>query len=437
MGNVLIVEDSDDLLFTLSNTVRKEGYGVLSASTGADALAILSSQIVDLVFLDIGLPDFDGINLISLLKEKNDEIEIVMLTGKNDATTAIQALKAGAVDYILKPFELIKFKKILHRIMSGRLAARKELIASSEEETYSILGASQSIQSLRAEIKTAATVKAPVLVTGETGTGKELVARSIHAQSQDSQGIFVKVDCGALAANVIESELFGHEKGAFTDASQKKKGLVEMADSGTLFLDEIGNLPLSLQPVLLRMIEESTFRRVGGLRDIHVNVRIVAATNINIQEEIAQGNFREDLFYRLNVVQIKIPPLREREDDVLLLAEFFLRYFSREMKKNIKGLTADAEEALLNCSWQGNIRELKNCLERAVIYCHDEWLSPASMSFETNTPPRNQGNDIELMTLKEMEKIYIEKVLRSTGNNKSRAAKILNISRTTLRDKVR
>ncbi len=436
MGNVLIVEDSDDLLFTLSNTVRKEGYGVLTASTGAEAIKILSNQIVDLVFLDIGLPDFDGISLIGHLKEKNNDVEIVMLTGKNDATTAVQALKAGAVDYMLKPFELIKFKKNLHRIMSGRLAAMKEMIASSEKGKHLILGSSKSVQSLRAEIATAAAVKAPVLVIGETGTGKELVARSIHAQSKDNKGIFVKVDCGTLSASVIESELFGHDKGAFTDAGQEKKGLVEMADGGTLFLDEIGNLPLALQPVLLRMIEESTFRRVGGLRDIHVNVRIIAATNINIMEEISRGTFREDLFYRLNVMNIDIPPLRERGDDVLLLAEYFLRYFSREMKKNIKGMTAEAETALQQCSWQGNIRELKNCMERAVIYCHDKWLSPSAMSIQSEISCKDD-NDEELVSLKEMEKRYIEKVLKTTGNNKSMAARILNISRTTLRDKIR
>lgn len=436
MGNVLIVEDSEDLLFTLSNTVRKEGYGVLGASNGNEALQILGSQIVDLVFLDIGLPDYDGIDLIELLKEKNSDVEVVMLTGKNDARSAVNALKAGAVDYMLKPFELIEFKKILHRIMSGRLASRKELLASSEQAKYTILGTSPAIQLLRGEIKTAAEVKAPVLIIGETGTGKELVARSIHAQGPGNKGVFVKVDCGTLSANVIESELFGHEKGAFTDAAQEKKGLVEVADGGTLFLDEIGNLPLALQPVLLRMLEESTFRRVGGLRDIHVNVRIIAATNISIQEEIAKGNFREDLFYRLNVMRINIPPLRQRGDDVLLLAESFLRRFSREMKKNIKGFTPEVENALLRCKWQGNIRELKNCMERAVIYCQDDWLGPSSISLESRVSAKTSADD-EFVSLREMEKRYIEKVLESTGNNKSLASRILDISRTTLRDKLR
>jgi len=436
MAHVLIVEDSDDLLFSLSNTVRKEGYSVYSAPTGAEALAILNNSIVDLVFLDIGLPDIDGIELISRIREIGADIEIVMLTGKNDAKTAVHALKAGAVDYILKPFDLIEFKQILHRIMRGRLALKKELVEPKEASITSIIGVSTAAQRLRKEIETAAAVKAPVLISGETGTGKELVARALHSLIKESKRrIFVKVDCGALAANVIESELFGHEKGAFTDANREKKGLAEMANGGTLFLDEIGNLPLSLQPVLLRMIEEKTFRRVGGLRDIKIDVRVIAATNINIEKEIAEGRFREDLYYRLNVIEIAIPPLRERDDDVLLIAEFFLRMFSRDMKKNIKGFTPEAEKNLLDNRWPGNIRELKNCIERGVIYCTSEWLAPQHMSLEDHVMRRTPDNST-FVTLKEMEKEYIRKVLESTGNNKSEAARILDISRTTLRDKL-
>ena len=435
MANVLIVEDSDDLLFSLSRTVTKEGYSVLSASSAADALKIMNQELIDLVFLDIGLPDMDGISLIGKLKSLSPDIDIVMLTGRNDARTAVQALKAGAVDYILKPFELIEFKKILHGSMRNRTADKKALLEKGKDPMEYIVGESKAIAMLRNDIITAGSVNAPVLVTGETGTGKELVARAIHELSKGTGGIFVKLDCGALAANVIESELFGYEKGAFTDAVKLKKGLVEMANGGTLFLDEIGNLPLNLQPVLLRLIEESTFRRVGGLRDINVKVRIIAATNVHMEEEIASGQFREDLYYRLNVINIKMPPLRERGDDLLFLARYFLVHFNGEMKRGIKGFTPESEKLLLLHNWPGNIRELKNCIERAVIYCRDEWLAPFHLSVPRPSSSSSQEL-LPLLTLKDMELKYICNVLQRVDNNKSKAARILNISRNTLKKKL-
>ncbi|MDH3347667.1 MAG: sigma-54 dependent transcriptional regulator [Desulfobulbaceae bacterium] len=435
MANVLIVEDSDDLLFSLTRTVTKEGYSVLSASSAINALKIINKELIDLVFLDIGLPDRDGLSLIGELKSQCPDIDIVMLTGRNDARSAVQALKAGAVDYILKPFELIEFKKILHGCMRNRTADKKALLEKGKDPMEYIVGESKAIAMLRNDILTAGSVNAPVLVTGETGTGKELVAKAIHQLSKGAGGIFVKLDCGALAANVIESELFGYEKGAFTDAVKQKKGLVEMANGGTLFLDEIGNLPLSLQPVLLRLIEESTFRRVGGLRDINVKLRIIAATNVHLEEEVASGQFREDLYYRLNVINIKIPPLCERGDDLLFLARYFLVYFNGEMKRGIKGFTPESEKLLLLHNWPGNIRELKNCIERAVIYCRDEWLAPVHLSVPRPSTSSSQEL-LPLLTLKDMELKYISNVLQRVGNNKSKAARILNISRNTLKKKL-
>ena len=420
MANVLIVEDSDDLLFSLSKTVTKEGYSVLSATTAREALEILNHEIIDLVFLDIGLPDMDGITLIGEVKSLCGDVDIVMLTWRNDARSAVQALKSGAVDYILKTFELIEFKKILHGTMRNRTAAKKALLEKGQDPMEYIIGESKGITLLRNDIMTAASVKAPVLVTGETGTGKELVARAIHGSYKGGGTIFVKLDCGTISANVIESELFGHEKGAFTDAQQRKKGLVEMADDGVLFLDEIGNLPASLQPVLLRLIEESTFRRVGGLRDIKVSVRIIAATNNHMETEIAEGRFRADLYYRLNVINITIPPLRERGDDLLFLARYFLGRFNGEMKRGIKGFTPESEALLLSHHWPGNIRELKNCIERAVIYCRDEWLAPTQLSVpRPSVPFSSQASP--LLSLKDMEKQYIRKVLLQVDNNKKLA----------------
>jgi len=436
MGKVLIVEDSQDLLLVLREVVEREGCMVFTAETGADALAVARKQVLDLVFLDIGLPDINGIELIGLLHQQIPEVEVVMLTAVNDARTAVEALKSGASDYILKPFELLEFRKLLNRLLAARLSARQLQIDSREKgRGGKLLGQSPVMVGLRQNIATAAAVKAPVLICGETGTGKELVARDLHGKT--GGGVFVKVDCGTLSANIIESELFGYEKGAFTDARETRKGLVEIADGGILFLDEIGNLPLSMQPKLLRLIEESTFRRVGGVNDIQVNVRIVAATNINIEEEIRQGRFREDLFYRLNVITLSPPPLRERREDILLLADHYLRFFAEEMNKKIRGFTPETEEALMLYSFPGNVRELKNLIERAVIYCQGERLTLTGLGGGGGTYEVHKVQQCtELSSLKDIERCHIQQVLAATSQNKSQAAKILGISRATLRDKL-
>lgn len=436
MGKVLVVEDSSDLLLVLRDVVAREGYVVFTAETGAEALAVARNQVLDLVFLDIGLPDINGIELISLLQLQTPEVEVVMLTAVNDARTAVDALKSGASDYILKPFDLVEFRKLLNRLMAARLSSRQLQIDSREKgRGVELLGQSPVMVALRQHIATAAVVKAPVLICGETGTGKELVARALHGKS--GSGIFVKVDCGTLSTGIIESELFGYEKGAFTDARETRKGLVEIADGGILFLDEIGNLPMPLQPKLLRLIEESTFRRVGGVNDIQVNVRIVAATNVNIEEEIRQGRFREDLFYRLNVITLTPPALRQRRDDILLLADHYLRFYAGEMNKRILGFTPETEEALVAYDFPGNVRELKNLIERAVIYSQGERLTLVGLHGRPATT-ENSGTQLatELMSLKEIELRHIQQVLTATSQNKSHAARILGISRATLREKL-
>jgi DNA-binding NtrC family response regulator len=436
MGNVLIIDDCDDIRFSLENIVTREGYAVTGVGLGAQGLALLEDSIVDLVFLDIGLPDYDGTELIRAIRARSPDADIVMLTGNNDAQSAVKSLKAGAVDYLLKPFELIEFKNILHRIMQSRIAGRQALLQGQNAGLDQIIGTSRQIMKLKEEIRTAAGVTAPVLITGETGTGKELVARSIHALQPDRQKkIFVKVDCGTLSSSIIESELFGHEQGAFTDARRQKKGLVELADGGILFLDELGNLPLAMQPRLLRLIEESTFRRVGGLRDIRVNVRIIAATNARLEEAVQRGEFREDIFYRLNVIHLAVPPLRERGGDVLLLADYFRRQMNRELKKQIRGFAPDMEKRFLQHGWPGNIRELKNCIERQAIYCRGEVITsndPQPRDKAAVIPRQNGG----LGTLAQMQQQHIKKVLESTNGNKSLAARILGISRNTLKKRM-
>jgi len=433
MGSILIVDDNEDLSFSLAEVVRKEGYSAETAATGKEAVELLSCSVIDLIFLDIGLPDIDGIELISRLTDISTDIGIIMLTGINDAKTAVDALKAGALDYIVKPFDLLEFKSALHRLMQSRLMEKQALI-EGQGEAESIICSCEPMRLVKTAIATAAEVDSPVLITGETGTGKEIVARAIHNGRKRTKGLFVKVDCGTLSTNLIESELFGYDKGAFTDARSNKKGLVEVANGGTLFLDEIGNLPVSLQPKLLRLIEESTFRKVGGLKDIKVTVRIVAATNSEIEREIENGSFREDLYYRLNVIPVNLPPLRERGNDILLLADFFLHRLNAEMKKSVKGFTDGANKALLSHDWPGNIRELRNLIEREIIFNQNSWLSLKELSSKTADQPAKQVGF--LLSLKEVEMRHIRHVMDQVHGNKSQAAKILGISRTTLRSKL-
>ncbi len=433
MGAVLIVDDQEDMRFSLSKIVKKGGYSVTTAANGKDALAMLKSSVVDLIFLDIGLPDANGIELIGAIHQITDDIDIVMLTGINEAKTAIEALRAGAIDYIVKPFDILEFRTILDRILRARLMGKKAQLECHATGVNSIIGDSPQMMRIKETIHMAAEVGSPVLVTGETGTGKELVARAIHESRSGMQGVFVKVDCGTLSSNLIESELFGYEKGAFTDARNEKKGLVEIANGGTLFLDEIGNLPIELQPKLLRLIEEATFRRVGSVKDIKVTIRIVAATNGEITKQIDNGTFREDLFYRLNVIPMKLPPLRKRGQDILQLAYYFLHELQKELKKEIHGFTPEAGEKMLAHDWQGNIRELRNTIERELLFCKSGWITMAHLSDENGG---TGGKKEILCSLREMELRYIKKVLNATNNNKSKAARILGISRTTLRDKL-
>jgi len=433
MGAVLIVDDVEDLRYSLSNTVRREGYSVSVAATGQEALEILRSSVVELVFLDIGLPDGSGIDLIPKISMLSPGVDIIMLSGLNDAKSAVQSLREGAVDYIVKPFDLIEFKSVLHRIMRSRLLGKQAQLADVGTSVDAIIGDCELMHAVKETIRMAGEVESPVLITGETGTGKELAARAIHDSSPGNKGVFVKVDCGTLSANLVESELFGHDRGAFTDAFADKKGLVEVANDGTLFLDEIGNLPIALQPKLLRLIEESIFRKVGGIKDIRVKVRIIAATNSDIDREIDAGKFRGDLYYRLNVIPLQLPPLRDRGDDILLLANAFIHTLGSDLKKEIRGIAPSAVEAMLSYDWPGNIRELRNLIEREIIFCKNGWLNPSGLR---STPTTGGLQSDELVTLRENERRYIKQVLNYTNNNKSKAARILDISRTTLREKL-
>lgn len=433
MSSVLIVDDQEDLRYSLAKVVKKQGYSVTTAATGQEAIAVLESTVIDLIFLDIGLPDVDGIQLIPTIRQTSGDVEIVILTGLNDAKTAVDALRAGALDYIVKPFDLLEFQSLLNRILQAGISRKKINLGPPAIGLHTIIGESPPMLKVKDSITTAAEVKSAVLISGETGTGKELVARAIHESSSGPNGVFVKIDCGTLSTTLIESELFGHERGAFTDATQDKKGLVEVAAGGTLFLDEIGNLPMDLQPKLLRLIEESTFRRVGGIKDIHVNIRIIAASNADLIDNIAGSKFREDLYYRLNVIPIPLPSLRDRGDDIILLAENFLQQFAAELKRPVRGFTRDAIARLQQHGWAGNIRELRNAVEREVIFNKTLWMNMANLAGDQI---KKESDTSPLVSLKEMERRHIKGVLSRVDNNKSKAARILKISRTTLRDKL-
>lgn len=433
MATILIIDDQEEMRFSLARVVKKRGYSVMTAAEGTQGLEFIESTVVDLVFLDIGLPDINGMELIPKIRELDPEIDIIMLTGDNDARRAVQALRAGAIDYIVKPFDLLEFTSILDRSVKARYMARQARLAKMQEgEGSKLIGESRSMLRVKEGIGMASEVDSAVLITGETGTGKELVARTIHQSRKGEQSVFVKVDCGTLSSNLIESELFGHEKGAFTDARSDKKGLVEVANGGTLFLDEIGNMPLELQPKLLRLIEESTFRRVGGLSDIRVDIRIIAATNADLVQQIEAGEFRQDLFYRLNIIPLPLPPLRHRGNDILLLAHSFLTMLTKELKKDVRGFSDLACEKMIAYDWPGNIRELRNLIEREVIFNRDGLISMDSLPSARTTTKK----PARLSSLREVERQHIRRVLDSCGGNKSRAARILGITRTTLRDKL-
>ena len=434
MGKVLIIEDNEDLLFALEKTIEKEGYAVRTAKTGENASRILDEEIIDIIFLDIGLPDINGIDLIPIFKLKDPDTDIIMLTGRDDVASAVSSIKAGAMDYITKPFEIEEIKIILKRTMQTKLALRRlRSIEDKEQHLENIISTSKLMKRLKGDIKKVADAPSSVLITGETGVGKELVASAIHELSRRARGAFIKVDCGAIPEHVFETEFFGHERGAFTDAREMKKGLIEISDGGTLFLDEVGNLPYNLQPKFLRVLEESTFRRIGGIKDIKADLRVIAATNKSLENDVRERKFRDDLFYRLSVICLDVPPLRERREDIPVLATFFLQKFSGEIKKPVRGITKEAMELMTAYHWPGNIRELKNTIERAIIFLSDEWITPSLIHLDRSGTTAECN---ELLPLQEYEKKYIEKVLNSVKGNRSAAARLLNITRTTLRAKL-
>ncbi len=446
-ANILIVEDNEDFALTIADVLRKKDYEVKTVFTGEDAIAFTRNNLVDLVLLDIRLPGMDGLQVIRELKDRDPDIVVIMMTAFADIEPAIEAMKMGAFDYLVKPFDIEELRLVVDKALETqklrREVARLRWQHREEMPDSELFGSSPKIQQVKELIRIVSeTPRTSVLIQGESGTGKELVANAIHYSSQRKNGPLIKINCSAIPENLLESELFGHEKGAFTDARTTKKGLFELAHTGTLFLDEISSLKPALQPKLLRILETQSFRRVGGTNDIKVDVRIIAATNQDLEECVREGTFREDLYYRLKVLVIDLPPLRERREDIIPLAKLFIDQNNREFNRSILGLTPEAEKVLLHYHWPGNVRELKNVIERAVILCRNSLIDtkhlPQELNRASKRAPVKVGEALTSdMSLAEMEKRHILFVLRANNNNKSQTARVLGISRSTLREKLR
>jgi DNA-binding NtrC family response regulator len=442
---ILIVEDNEDLTFSLLKVLKKEGYKVFAANTGEEGVEIFRKELIDIVLLDLKLPKMGGIDVLMKMKESDPDVLILMMTALTDAKPAIEAMKKGAYDYLMKPFELDELKLVVKKALeTHKLKREVARLKRGHESRYPndvLYGESKTMNDIRNLISIVSeTPRTSVLIQGESGTGKELVANAIHYSSSRMDQPFIKINCSAIPDNLLESELFGHEKGAFTDAKVMKKGLFELANGGTIFLDEISSMKFSLQPKILRVIESQMFKRIGGVTDIKIDIRVIAATNTNLAELVKNQEFRDDLYYRLKVMEIVIPSLRERSDDILLLAKLFLEEYNKEFNRNVQKLQSKTEELLLSYPWPGNVRELKNVIERGVILCRENVLTADHLPIEL----RQGGDPIQApkaslgrVSLQEMEKHHILEVLNSVNGNKSQAARILDISRSTLREKLK
>jgi len=446
---VLVVDDEKTLRFTLAEALRDEGYLTHEAAGGSEAFAALRGQNVDVVLLDMRLKESgeDGIVLLKRIKKDFPEVEVVMMTAYGKFEHAVEATKAGCFSFVGKPFQLDHIKLVVKgALQSASLRREVEILRRGTVgrfPTDQMIGASPGWRRVLETVDKVAKSRATVLLHGETGTGKEVVAWAIHRRSAVANGPFVALNCSAVPENLLESQLFGHEKGAFTDAKFRKKGDFELAHQGTLFLDEIGDMAHGLQAKLLRVLETGGFRRLGGTGDISVDVRVVAATHRELKREVAEGRFREDLYYRLAVVPVPIPPLRERREDILPLARFFLDHLNREMGRAVRGFSSEAESALGEYRWPGNVRELRNVVERAVLLSSGDTLESSSLPIEVLIPsePTSRGGapsaGSEVWGLADWEKHAITLALRRFDGNKTRAAEALGVSRQTLRTKIR
>jgi len=455
---ILVVDDEPNLRRVLSALLARDHYDVHTAEDGEQALAILNEHHIDMVVTDLRMPKIDGMELLRRVRAMDEELPVVIITAHGTVDNAVEALKTGAFDYITKPFDQTEVRTIVKKALRTRDLAAAEATPQTESivgERFGIIGTSSAIKDLYAVIERVADTPTTALVTGESGTGKELVARALHENSSRRDKPFIKVNCAAIPRDLMESELFGYERGAFTGAVGSKPGRFELAHGGTLFLDEIGTIPIEMQVKLLRSLQESEFERVGGIKTIRVDVRLVAATNSDLRREIELGTFRDDLYYRLNVVPIRLSPLRERAEDIPLLVRHFLSKFNTRLNKNILGISTEAEAALTSYPWPGNIRELENVIERAVLFADSNQIEVGDLSPELResmaprprasvTPPALEaGTSVEGLkeqvkaAMSRLERELIQRALDQTAGNVTHAARLLKISRKGLQLKMK
>ncbi|HHW19736.1 sigma-54-dependent transcriptional regulator [Thermodesulfovibrio thiophilus] len=438
LAKILYVDDEVSALKVLSAIIKKAGFDVITASTAEEAISLLKKTEVNSIILDYRLPGMDGIDMLKWLKQEGIKVPTVMLTAYGTIEKAVEAMKLGAYHYLIKPVDPELLINVINEAINKYSLYSQDVLSTQLQHNFpEIIGKSKAMEEIFYIMEMVSETNANVLITGETGTGKELVARAIHRKSTRSSKPFIIVDCTTIPENLIESELFGHEKGAFTGATDKKIGLMEFADGGTVFLDEVGELPISLQKKFLRFLQEKEFQRIGGTSRIKVDVRIISATNRNLEKDVKENIFREDLYWRLNVVRINLPSLKERKDDIPLLVNHFLKKFAKENNKPIPQLEPEVMDALISYDWPGNIRELANVIERAIVLSSSGIISmkylPKRIQEKTGwaIPVENSFNLIEL------EKSIILKALNSTDWNQTKAAEILGISRKQLRTKMK
>ena len=448
MNRILVVDDEVNMQVVLRAMLKKEGYEVRTALDGREALKVLADDAIDVVVTDLKMPNLDGMGLLERVAAEYPTVPVIMITAHGTVATAVDALKKGAFDYITKPFEQDELKNVVLKAIKTRRLSDEEFVAGADDiDRYGIVGGSEPIQEIFETIKRVAPTTTTILISGETGTGKELIANAIHVNSPRKDNPFIKINCAAIVETLMESELFGYEKGAFTGAVVTKPGRFELAHKGTLFLDEVGELSKEMQVKLLRVIQEQTFERVGGLRTIKVDVRLITATNRNLFQDVKEGRFREDLFYRLNVLPIQLPALRERRDDIPVLISYFVDRFRKKLGREIQGLEEDVLDLFVNYDWPGNIREMENLLERLVLMARGQTIAMADVPEEIRQavyeqsllPPEKKPSQFKEFIrshTEEAERQMLVRCLEECGGNVTRAAQRLGLSRKGLQLKM-